>query len=139
MPDSTNSERYLEITVLGQIITSVSSRLDGFAEDDPVAWPLREHLGELTDRRDLLLSAQKDSSHAQDRRSVWVFLLMAALGIGAVTVGLADLTSTSRISLLEDAIMLAGGAFFLLISVLGTFMTRSGMREYRRAHPGERS
>lgn len=64
MPYRIRKEPSGEMIPLDQVIASVRSQLGGFAGDDPAALPLREHLDELTARRDLLLRAEEDSAFA---------------------------------------------------------------------------
>jgi hypothetical protein len=138
MPYPVPTESSSEITMLEQIITSVSDRLDGLAEDDPAAPPLREHLGELTARRDLLVRAQLDSSYQEKRREIWLFPLGGVMGGLALLGALTDLRGTRSVSLAGDVIGLVAGVFVLLVCVPLTFATWSDMREYRRTHAGER-
>jgi hypothetical protein len=134
-PESTS-----EITVLEQMITSVSDRLDGLDEDDPAARPLREHLGELTARRDLLVREREDSWNKRYRQAIWLWLVCDVIAIGGLASALADLTGarTSPVPLSSDVAGLVFCAVLLLFCAPPTFKTWSEIREYRRTHAGER-
>jgi hypothetical protein len=139
MPYRIRIEPSGETTMLDQIIASVGSQLDGLAEDDRAAQPLRQHLSELTARRDLLLREQEDRAYARNRQAIWLWLFLAAGGTAMAVGGLAGLTGASGYPLIANVTLLAAGAFLILVGVPLTVATLSDIREYRGVHQGEQS
>lgn len=124
-----------EIVLLDQVIASARGQLDGFAGDDPAAVPLREHLDQLTARRDMLLRAQEDNAYAWNRGAIWVGLFLAVGGLAMAAGGLAGLAGVGRDPLAVKVVFLAGGAFLMMMGFPLTIGTWSDIREYRRTHP----
>lgn len=121
-----------EFTMLEQLIRSVSDRLDRLDGNDPAARPLREHLGELTARRDLLMRAELKSSRVAHIARLIVSLLGVVLGTVATLGALIDLTSPRPQSVGDAVGALVSGVLILLGSIWLTVDTWSDMRENRR-------
>lgn len=121
-----------EFTMLEQLIRSVSDRLDRLDGNDPAARPLREHLGELTARRDLLMRAELKSSRVAHIARLIVSLVAVVLGTVATLGALIDLTSPRPQSAGDAVGALVSGVLILLGSIWLTVDTWSDMRENRR-------
>jgi hypothetical protein len=139
MPYSIRIEPSAEITMLEQVIVSVRSRLDGLAEEDPAAGPLREHLAELTAKRDALTRAEEDNAHASTRIVIWILLFFDAMFIADLIIELTDWVAGGRTwpRSAGDVVLLIVAVLFLAVLVPITFMMWHDLREYRRIHAGE--
>lgn len=128
-----------EFIMLEQLIWSVSDRLDRLDENDPAARPLREHLGELAARRDLLMRVELGNARAKHAAEFIVGLLGVVIGAAATLGWSIDLTSPRPQSPGVDVSGLVIGVLFLSGGIWLTFATWSDMRENRRMLDGERS
>lgn len=121
-----------EFTILEQLVSSVSDRLDRLDGNDPAAIPLREHLGELTARRDLLMRSELNSSRVAHIARLIVSLFTVLLGTVATLGALIDLTSPRPQSGHVDVGGLVTGVLLLLGGIWLTVATWSDMWENRR-------
>jgi hypothetical protein len=137
MPYSIRSEPSAEITTLEQVMASVRSRLDGLADEDPAARLLREHLAELTAKRDALTRAQEDGSHAGKKVVIWVLLFFDLVFIADLIIALTDLAAGRNDVVAAGVALLVLAAVFLAMLVPLTFSVWHDVQEYRRIHAGE--
>jgi hypothetical protein len=132
MPYSIPTGPSAEITTLEQVIASVHSRLDGLAEDDPAALPLREHLAELTAKRDALTRAEEDGSYARNKFALGVLLFFDLVFAADLVIAITDLAAGR--TTIDEVILLVVAVVFLPVLVPVTFMMWHDVREYRRIH-----